>query len=80
MRWPPNHAWTSSSLRDGYRHFAVRNYGGKGDDRWVELLPVLQKDLAIRVSWIELSAGSEWFVGWRSFVEPDDRVENSSKT
>ena len=45
MRWPPNKAWTSSSAIQGYRHFEVTEYGGKGDERWVVLAAVLDKDI-----------------------------------
>ena len=45
MRWPPNKAWTSSSSIQGYRHFEVTEYGGKGDERWVVLAAVLDKEI-----------------------------------
>ena len=33
MRWPPNQAWTSTKNREGYRHFEVKQFGGKGKER-----------------------------------------------
>ena len=36
MRWPPNKAWTSNASIQGYRHFEVTDYGGKGED-WASL-------------------------------------------
>ena len=54
MRWPPNQAWTSTFKREGYRHFEVKQYGGKKEQRWVELFPVNNKEILIQVSWDEL--------------------------
>ena len=64
MRWPPDEAWTSTKKREGYRHFAVKQYGGKGDNRWVELFPVLDKEIKLKVSWIQLKNDAEWRSGW----------------
>ena len=49
MRWPPNKAWTSSTSREGYRHFEVKDYGGKGEERWVVLSAVLDKNIELDV-------------------------------
>ena len=64
MRWPPNAAWTSAEKREGYRHFEVKSYGGKKDERWVELFPVNNKEVQIRVPWKELKTYSKWTSGW----------------
>ena len=64
MRWPPNQAWTSASKREGYRHFEVKQFGGKGSERWVELFPVNKKELRIKVSWDELKTHAKWTSGW----------------
>ena len=64
MRWPPNAAWTSAMKIKGYRHFEVKNCGGKKDQRWVELFPVNNKEILIRVSWEELKTYSKWTSGW----------------
>ncbi len=71
MRWPPNQAWTSVGKRKGYRHFEVKQYGGQGKDRWVELFPVMEKTTLIRVSWSELKTHSEWTSGWLQLPDPD---------
>ena len=64
MRWPPNKAWTSTLLRKGYRHFVAINYGGKGKDRWVNLVAVLDGTSCLRVSWAEMKDSSMWISGW----------------
>ena len=64
MRWPPNKAWTSASKREGYRHFEVKSYGGKGDDRWVELFAVIDQSVRFTVPWGELQTFSKWKSGW----------------
>ncbi len=74
MRWPPNQAWTSSKKRGGYRHFEIINYGGEGKERWVELFPVLDKEIRLRVSWSELNSDSEWKSGWLQ-LEADENCQ-----
>ena len=64
MRWPPNKAWTSASKIRGYRHFEVKCYGGKGEDRWVELVSVNDQAIQIRVDWSELKIYAKWTSGW----------------
>ena len=75
MKWPPNKAWTSVRRRQGYRHFEVKQYGGKGKDRWVELFPVLEKQIRLSVSWSELKTHTEWTSGW--LLLPDGEVCNN---
>ncbi len=63
-RWPPNKAWTSTSSRNGFRHFVAINYGGKGPRRWVNLISVLDDEITIKVSFDELNDISKWTPGW----------------
>ena len=65
MNWPPNKAWTSQVNRKGYRHFVAINYGGRGVDRWVNLVSVLDGDVRLRVKWIEMTDGQLWATGWQ---------------
>ena len=69
MRWPPNQAWTSTKKREGYRHFEVKQFGGKGKERWVELYPVLEKAMRLRVPIAELKDPNEWTSGWLQLPE-----------
>ena len=64
MRWPPNKAWTSSASIQGHRHFEVIDYGGKGEERWVMLSAILEKDIQIKLTWAELKTYAKWTVGW----------------
>ncbi len=75
MRWPPNKAWTSASKIEGYRHFEAKRYGGQKEERWVELFPVNDKNVLIRVSWSELKARNKWTSGWLQL--PKDENCNS---
>ncbi len=74
MRWPPNQAWTSKRKREGYRHFEVKQYGGKGDKRWVELFSVLEKEIRFRIPWAELKTPTEWTSGWLQLPEGEDCI------
>ena len=71
MKWPPNKAWTSTSLRQGYRHFVAINYGGRKDDRWINLVAVLDGASRLRVSWDEIQDSSKWIVGWQKLNRAD---------
>ena len=62
MKWPPSNCWTSPENRNGNRHFQVKNYGGKGDKRWVELFPTRDKKSIFRITFKELY--SEWKSSW----------------
>ncbi len=66
MYWPPNKAWTSTSLRKGYRHFVAINYGGEKSDRWVSLVSVLDGKARFRVSLAELKDPQKWVSGWQA--------------
>ena len=71
MRWPPNQAWTSTKERQGCRHFEVKQFGGKGKERWVELYPVLKKAISIKVFIAELKDENEWTSGWLQLAESE---------
>ena len=64
MQWPPNKAWTSASLRKGFRHFVAVNYGGRGAERWVHLVSVLDAKARLRVPWQEMKDPEFWISGW----------------
>ncbi len=86
MHWPPNKAWTSCNLRNGFRHFVAINYGGKGPDRWVGLVSVLDGNSRFRVLWDELKDSKMWTSGWlklsREEANPnrDRNIANKSIT
>jgi len=71
MEWPPPKAWTSTSLKEGFRHFVAINYGGKGIQRWVNLVAVLDGTTRLRLSWKELKDPSLWNVGWQKLSRED---------
>ena len=71
MKWPPNKAWTSSSPKKGFCHFVAINYGGKGFDRWVNLVSVLDGNVRVRVLWEEMQDTSKWLIGWRQQIRED---------
>ena len=43
MKWPPTLCWTSPKTINGNRHFQVKSYGGKNEDRWVDIFPTKNK-------------------------------------
>ena len=71
MRWPPNSAWTSASKRSGYRHFEVNQYGGRNEDRWVQLRSVNNREILIRVLWSEIKT-DKWKSGWLQLPKEED--------
>ncbi len=73
MRWPPNKAWTSAKTRKGYRHFEVLSFGGKGDDRWVELFAAMDQSVRLKVTWNELKTFSKWTSGWLQLPNDDKK-------
>ncbi len=77
MRWPPHKAWTSLTSRKGYKHFEVKQYGGKKDKRWVELVAILNKNIYIRVNCIELFSSKKWESGWKQLSK--DEAEKVQK-
>ena len=62
MKWPPTNCWTAPKTIEGNRHFQVKAYGGKNLNRWVDLFPIKNKDVLIRISWETLK--SNWTSGW----------------
>ncbi len=71
MRWPPNKAWTSAIKREGYRHFEVKQYGGKKEERWVKLFAVNNKEILIQISWSELKT-DQWTSGWLQLPKDEE--------
>ena len=69
MKWPPTKCWTSPKTKNGNRHFQVKDYGGKGNKRWVDLFPTRNKKQLIRIDWIELK--TEWKSGWQQLPNED---------
>ena len=63
MKWPPTLCWTAPSTKNGNRHFQVKSFGGKKNNRWVELFATKDENLLIKISWKELK--SQWKSGWQ---------------
>ena len=70
-RWPPNKAWTSASEKEGFRHFEVSKYGGKGEERWVELFAVMDESVRFTVPFSELKIFAKWTSGWLQLPKED---------
>ena len=62
MKWPPTLCWTSPETTNGHRHYQVKSYGGKKEQRWVELFATKDKNYLVKVSWQELQL--KWKSGW----------------
>ena len=82
MTWPPNKSFTSTKIRQGYRHFVAINYGCKGKQKWVNLVSVLDGDVRFTVLWEELNDPNIWTPGWSNLTRdqsnpPDDLKNNS---
>ena len=43
MKWPPTLCWTAPKTINGNRHFQVKAYGGKHQEKWVDLFPTKNK-------------------------------------
>ena len=43
MKWPPTLCWTAPKTINGNRHFQVKAYGGKNEDRWGDIFPTKKK-------------------------------------
>ncbi len=71
MPWKPAEAWTSLSPREGRRHFRVILQGGRGADRWVELVSLLNPQVRLRERWTRLQDKTQWQSGWQP-IPPDD--------
>ena len=56
MKWPPTLCWTAPKTINGNRHFQVKAYGGKNEDRWVDIFPTKnKKDIKRTVSYTHLT-------------------------
>ena len=66
MKWPPSKAWTSVKAINGFNHFVAINYGGKLDQRWVNLVSVVESNVFFKISWIEMNNSSKWIQGWEN--------------
>ena len=62
MKLPSTNCWTSPKTIDGNRHFQVKAYGGKKENRWVDIFPTKNKSEITRISWNTLK--SSWTSGW----------------
>ena len=62
MKWPPTPCWTAPRTINGDRHFQVKSYGGKSENRWVDIFPAKNKKDISRIPWAILK--SEWISGW----------------
>ena len=71
MRWPPPKAWTSTKSILGFRHFVAINYGGDEDQRWLNLVAVLDGKARLRVVWKELKDTTLWNAGWQKLSRAD---------
>ena len=70
MKWPPTLCWTSPKTINGNRHFQVKAYGGKNEDRWVDIFPTKNKKDIKRILWAKLK--SEWTSGWLRLPKDKD--------
>ena len=76
MRWPPNKFWTSATRRNGFRHFEVKQYGGRKEGRWVILRPLSDKHLLIKISWSEMKT-DQWKTGWLQLPNVEDSSDEN---
>ena len=74
MSWKPAKAWTSVLPREGRRHFRLVLQGGRGSERWVELVSLLEPQVRLRESWQQLQDKTQWESGWQP-IPPDDSGE-----
>ena len=73
MRWPPNKAWTRTSTEKGYRHFAAINYGGKGQERWISLVSIIDGDFRLKVKLADITDSDKWVCGWLQ-LPPEEEI------
>ena len=71
MPWKPAEAWTSLTPREGRRHFRLVLQGGRGAERWVELVSLLDPQVRLRENWTQLQDKEQWQSGWQP-IPPDD--------
>ena len=61
--------WTSSEPQQGFRHFRVVGQGGRGAERWVELVAVLDATQRLRLPLRGLRDPVLWSSGLQPVVE-----------
>ena len=61
--------WTSSEPQQGFRHFRVVAQGGRGAERWVELVAVLDAAQRLRLPLRDLRDPALWSSGLQRVVE-----------
>ena len=61
--------WTSSVPQQGFRHFRVVGQGGRGAERWVELVAVLDATQRLRLWLRDLRDPALWSSGLLPVVE-----------
>ncbi len=64
IKWPPIKSWSKTIPLNGFTHFVAINYGGEGNERWVNFVSVLDSNVRIIVSFKDLSDSFEWNQGW----------------
>ena len=74
MVWPPPKAWTSKCSIEGQFHFVAINYGGELLERWIILMSVLDSNVMVKVSCLQLDDSRKWVCGW-----DEDNYSDSSK-
>ena len=62
MKWPPTLCWTAPKTINGNRHFQVKAYGGKNEDRWVDIFPTKNKKDIKRILWTTKVRMDFWMV------------------
>ena len=45
---------------------------GKGEERWVELSAVMNKNVRSKIPWCELKNFTKWTGGWLQFLNDED--------
>ena len=71
--------WTSSEPQQGFRHFRVVGQGGRGAERWVELVAVLDATERLRLPLWDLRDPALWSSGLQPVVE-DLAIEPALET
>ena len=61
--------WTSSEPQQGFRHFRVVGQGGRGAERWVELVAVLDATQRLQLPLRDLRDPALWSSGLQRVVE-----------
>ncbi len=64
MNWPPIKSWTRVNAKNGHFHFVAINYGGIQNERWVNMVSVLNGEVRLKVFFSELKDQKKWLRGW----------------